>query len=329
MTSIARTMLFAMILVSMIVFYFEGIDKFPDYENYLVIAENAGFISEGDYLFEWFSRFVLGLQTVASEAKVELLALLNQVGCLIYFVWLADEKKPERVFGGLLLFCLLGFMFMTTTLRASLAYLCVSAFFVRGGKFDLLGVVLLVISLAWHDSAAPVILICLLARLGVAFLKQEIEQGVLGVSIPVGLIAISVLAVLFGESLRPALIALSDFDVGARSAYFDSDGAYGLAKMLFILLAMAAAFGFVQDSEQSGHAKLFSAMLCLLVSFFYLINGTIAVRFVFFVFAVTLPLRGVVAGGLEKQEIGRWVTLLMAPVVFYLSINYIFMNSEG
>ena len=71
MTEIAKSVLAAAIIVTILIFYAAGIDSFPDYANYLNIAENQGSISEGDYLFEWFSRLILSLDFNFSASKLK------------------------------------------------------------------------------------------------------------------------------------------------------------------------------------------------------------------------------------------------------------------
>ena len=165
MKLVVRAILAFSIFATLSVFYLVGSSSFPDYENYLRLAKGIGFlVSEHDYLFEWLSRFILGLSGISDTNKVELLAVLNQIVCVVFFVWIGLKSRSDRVYGALFVFCLFGFLFMTTTLRASSAYLSISAFFLRGARFDFPGVGLLVFSMAWHDSAVPVVFICFVAQ---------------------------------------------------------------------------------------------------------------------------------------------------------------------
>lgn len=329
MTTTARGLLLFSILGALVIFYAVGIDSFPDYENYFFIAEGkAGLGSESNYLFEWFSRLILELESVEPSARVDLLAVLNQIGCLIYFLWIASQSREERVFGGLFLFSLLGFMFVTTTLRASVAYLCVSAFFLRGGKFDIWGSILLLISLAWHDSAAPVVAMCISAFLISKLFDSggSIQSKLLSSGQKI-LILVSATIIVTSDFVRPLISSLIVFELGARTAYFDGDGAYNLFKTLFVLLGVLNCFIFASDVRQSIFSRTFFSLLSLLVALFYVVNATMAVRFTFFVFAISLPLRGVVLFGLEKKPEIRLVSLLISPIIFYLSILYIFSNA--
>lgn len=328
MITVARGLLFCFVFVTLVIFYKEGIDQFPDYSNYLTIAENkTGFVTERDYVFEWFSRLILGLADIDSTERVELLATLNQLGCLIYFFWAASRAREDIVFGSLILFSLLGFMFMTTTLRASIAYLCVSAFFLRDGKFDLPGLGLLLMSLAWHDSAAPVVLMCITALvLSNTFVSRTALQAEILSRGQKILVVVSLLIVLTSDLVRPALLSLSLFDLGARMAYFDGDGAYNIFKTIFVLIGILSCLFFVSDAQQNTLSRTFISLLAVIAALFYVANGTMAVRFIFFIFSVSIPLRGVVLFGVEKRPEVRLAALLILPVIFYLSILYIFSN---
>lgn len=328
MITIARLFLVFMILATIVVFYVAGIGSFPDYDNYLKIADGAElFVSEHDYMFEWFSRYLLDLEGVSATQKVFVLAIVNQFVCVVFFAWVGLKRLPEQVYGALFLFCMFGFLFMTTTLRASAAYLCISAFFLRNARFDYLGIALLVISMAWHDSAAPVVVIIILSILldKICF-RYKIKERVLS-RFFVFLILSSGALVLLAGLLRPLIPTLIGFDLGARTAYFEGDGGYSISKSLFIIFSIICSYCFIADLQQTRISIFFIALMVLVLALFNLLNGIVAVRFSFFIFAVMLPLRGVFISGVEKNLQFRISSIVISPIVMYLSVLYTFSNT--
>lgn len=328
MKQVARLFVVVMVFVTLVIFYTIGIDRFPDYENYLRIAEGSGFaVSQSDYLFEWVSRLLLRSGGATSEDRVDTLALINQLICVSYFAWLILKRDASRVYGALLLFCLFGFLFMTTTLRASAAYLCISAFFVRNARFDLPGSLLLLLSIAWHDSAAPVVVICfgtfMIDWLSGGRIFQKNRRSIFLNSIVLS----SALLVLSAEVLRPVLPSFGGLDFGVRAEYLESDGGHSFSKTLFLMFAIYSCYEFVNDVRQSCRVRIFVVLMVLAMAMLNVVNGIMAVRFSFFVFAVILPLRGVFIYRLEEVSVLRIYAIVFSPLIFLISVAYVLSNT--
>lgn len=328
MKIVTRTILAYSIFATFSVFYISGINSFPDYENYLRIAKGSGFaVSEHDYLFEWLSRFVLGFDGISATKKVEILAVLNQIICVVFFIWIGLKSLPDRVYGALFSFCLFGFLFMTSILRASPAYLSISAFFLRGGRFDLLGLGLLFFSIAWHDSAALVVLICFVAK-GLSYCVSYFHIKNVDLSKIFKFIVICSGTIVFSaEALRPFFSDITSIDLGVRAAYFEGDGAYSFSKSIFILFGIFCCFFFVNDTRQSILSRIFILLMSLVVAMFHTVNGILSVRFMFFVFLIILPMRGIFMLEIEKQKEMRIIALMISPLIFYFSVIYVFSNT--
>lgn len=328
MKLVVRAILAFSIFATLSVFYLVGISRFPDYENYLRLAKGIGFlVSEHDYLFEWLSRFILGFSGISDTNKVELLAVLNQIVCVVFFVWIGLKSRSDRVYGALFVFCLFGFLFMTTTLRASSAYLCISAFFLRGARFDFPGVGLLVFSMAWHDSAVPVVFICFVAQgLSYCTFRYRIREQVL--SWILRCIVIGSGAIVLSTKLLHPLFSnlMSRLDLGVRAAYL-GDGAYSLSKLLFVLFGIFICFNFVSDTRQSLSSRLFISLMSMVVGLSHMLSGVVSVRFAIYIFLVILPLRGIFVFEFERKLEVRILALMISPLVFYLSTLYVFSNT--
>ena len=328
MIHLHRAQIVLMVFAVIFTFYYFGIESFPDYKDYLNIARHAGFaVSEQDYQFEWFSRFILSLDHTLPEDRVALLAFFNQLVCIGFLVWMGMRRNAAEVYGTLVFFALFGFMLMTTTLRASAAYFCISVFFLRSARFDFWGIAVLLFSLAWHDSAAPVVVLCLISlvidRLMVRhILNQRIFFNILKWCVLLGLVFVA-----FSDLIRPELVSLSDFDIGARAAYFEGDGGYSLAKSVFLMFVILCCFLFVADSGQSGFSRVFITLMVFVLSLFNALNAIMAVRFSFYILAVLLPLRGFLVFSLERKAEFRMASIVFLPVLFGLSAVYTLSNT--
>jgi hypothetical protein len=325
MNLVIRSILLTLVFLTLAIFYLSGPSQFPDYDNYLVIAENGGFYSdENDYLFEWFSRGIMKLGGLSAEAKVDLLAVTTQVICVIYFSWIASKKRADLIFGALLIFSLFGFMFMTTIFRAAPAYLCISAFFITGGRLDLPGFFLLLFAVSWHDTAIAVVGLVFLARAISLFIA---EFQVLARHLPwalKGIVVIAGLTVLSAEHVRPFLAWLSSVDIGIRGGLFHGDGSHSFGKTVFVLWSIACAYMFVSDDCRRVFPRVFVALLAMLVALFHIVNGIASVRFSFFLLTVVIPLQGYFLFAFEKRLCFRMAGMVVAPMVFAASVVYTF-----
>jgi len=318
MKVLAVSGLVALVLVSLLLFYILGAERFADYSNYVRIAEGDGYAySEHDYVFEWLSRFFLSLSGFSSSERVALLIFANQVVCVVFFVWAAIRNRAEAVFGVLLIFCLFGFLFMTTTLRAAPAYLLISAFYIRGGRFDALGVGLLIFALAWHDSAALVILICMAAYFASLFVGGKLK-GLVG-PVLVVFVFLSVAVVFFSGFFRSYAVVSLPVDLGVRAAYFDGEGDQSYLKGLFVVFTLMLCLSFVVDKRVSSRARLYVTLLSVAVSFLYVISAVAAVRLALYIYVVILPLRGIFIFEFEKVRELRFYLFLCLPFIYTVS----------
>lgn len=330
MIGLHRVQLVLLVFVTLFFFYYFGIESFPDYDNYLAIAQNPGFaLSARDYRFEWFSRALLSLDGLSPATRVAVLAFFNQLACLIFLVWAARRLPVDQVYGVLVFFALMGFMLMTTTLRASAAYLSISAFFLRSAKMDWRGILLLLWALAWHDSAAPVLLLCLTSFFIVSLLPRDQAKQNLFFNALKLVVALGLFFVLFPEGLRSSLIHLVDGGgLGARAAYLEGDGAYSLSKSLFLALMVVCAFVFVSDSRQRPLDRIFAVLMVFALAIFNAINAIVAVRFSFYLLAVVLPLRGFMLWKGEKKPEFRLASLIVLPVLYGFGVAYTLSNTR-
>ncbi len=321
---------FLFLAVITTLYYGLGAEQFPDYDNYITIANNNGWLfNEDEYLFEWISRALLTLPMslgLQPRTAVDLLALINQIVCLGYFGWLLISQDRARVFGATLLIALVGVLLITTTLRASTAYLALSLFVLRGMRLDVFGGLLLLLGLAWHDSFAVPLALVLLAHLSLqlqdAITVQKPATGRLKASSALECLAVVIAfaVLLLAAPLRDAILAALNIDPGIRSVYLDSDGSHSLIKLAYCGICLLMCLATVCDPQIPRPVRRFSALLALAVSFTYLVSGVVAVRLAVFAFCALVPFRGVFVLNAERSDVARVVLLLLTPVLLWLSV---------
>ena len=68
-------------------------------------------------------------------------------------------------------------------------------------------------------------------------------------------------------------------------------------------------------------------LMVLAMAMLNVVNGIMAVRFSFFVFAVILPLRGVFIYRLEEVSVLRIYAIVFSPLIFLISVAYVLSNT--
>lgn len=121
---------FVYVLFCLVFFYVVGADRFPDYNNYILIAKHGGVTGEKDYWFEWISRSLLSADYLDDVSRLYVTSFVNQILCVFIFLYLVNEGG-SRALGVCFVVFIFYFLFLTTTIRASSAYLCIALFYVR------------------------------------------------------------------------------------------------------------------------------------------------------------------------------------------------------
>lgn len=298
-----------------------GGDAFPDYENYITIAENRGWLfQENEYFFEWISRgllIYLPLLGFSPKSSVDVLAAVNQLVCTAIFLWLMFSKEKEKNVGATLLFSLIGFLLLTTTIRAAPCYLALTVLACRNLKLDLFGLCILLFGLAWHDSFLILAAFVLLS--GTIANTKALERALSNPLIHNAIYILSATALLFSNQLRDTILSLIGFDAGIRAVYFDGDGAQSTIKLVYCMIAIIVCATTFNDAKVHIRNRILATMLSVGIAAFYIISGTAAVRFSMFAFCAFIPLRGVYAFNFERLASVRLIGFFAAIVLFILS----------
>lgn len=301
---------FVYIFYFLLIFYFIGIDRFPDYENYLVIARYGGITGEKDYWFEWISRFLLSFDLVDPHSRVLLTTIVNQIFCVAVLFYFC--KKSERnAIGMFLIVAIFYFLFLTTTIRASAAYLAAGIFFVEKTMFSKKSILLLIFALAWHDTAIILFLILMLTGLFCLFFRNSSERKL---NYILNFIVLLALFLLFNASgILSSFLGL--LELGSRLEYFIPVEEVSLVKTFYFLFLAAILFGYLR-AESSLEKKvflcIFFSVMCAASSF----NQVMGIRFSYYLIIFFL----LDQGGFFKNMKMNYGVMFLSPFVCMFNV---------
>lgn len=303
------------LFATIITFYMLGGSAFPDYENYVTLASNGGWLfNEDEYLFEWLSRGILIFTPkigLSLEHSVDILTAINQLFCFGVFASLIASRKKTTCRGGVLLFCLVGFLLLTTTIRASPAYLSLTLIYLRGMKVDAVNIFIVIFALAWHDSFLILGIIILVATL--TTMSQSLQKALERLHFNNVIIGMAAIILLASTQLRDIILGIANVSAGIRTVYFEGDGAHSTTKLIFCLIAYLMCVQSCLDTSLNLRIRRSAALLAFCLSTTYLVSGTVAVRFSIYIFCAFIPLRGVYISKMEHRRNFQFVELILCP----------------
>lgn len=300
------------ILVCVIFFYAVGANKFPDYENYLIIAKLGGITGEKDYWFEWISRFLLSSNYLDEISRIYITTAVNQVICICIF-FLLVYRRDRHAIGICLVVFMFYFLFLTTTIRASVAYLCVALFFIKEKWLDIRSFFLLLFAIAWHDSAA-IFMLMFFAFKFFPLIKRIIPVGVYE-KIPFFILMISVFSFLASNYI---FVIFSDFfDLGSRAEYLNNGDGVSLFKELYFYALLLFVAYFLKISGVSTEKKYFISVVTLVLMVIGSFNQVAGIRFSFYLLIIIL----LENGGVFKNKNINYIIFAFAPLFIFYNIN--------
>lgn len=310
------------VAISIFIFYILGGHYFPDYENYILLASNDGWLfSENEYMFEWLSRGILRLAIrtgLSAEYAVIVLTIINQIICTWFFIYLITHKNRKINFGGVLLFSLIGFLLITTTLRASPAYLALTLLALREFRFNLTNTLIMLFGLAWHDTF--IIPIIIITASIITTKITSINYYLKAINFDKLIVYISIAILFFTEQLRDLLLSIFGVEAGIRAIYFEGDGAHSIAKLIYCAMALLICKLSQIDNDLSERLQRFAALLGFSIAITYLISGTAAVRLSMYAFCTFIPLRGIYFFDYENKKYIRLIQFTTLPLLFGFNI---------
>lgn len=247
-----------------------GESAFPDYENYITIVLNGGYLySPEEYFFEFFSRFILTLDTGNANINVDLLTFISQTFSIVYFIVLSFIKP----WSGFALVAISSVLYLTTMVRAAPAYVLLGYVGLKNFKFLPL-IVIFIVAIGWHDTAllpfGMVIISSILDKVGWTELAKNLFTKVYWV------IAFLLFLINF---IRPLIIDIIQDRLGIRASYLHDLTSHSFLKLFYIFFIYVGSYYIIKKSSITQKNANVLYMLNIFCVFLYIINGTAGVRF--------------------------------------------------
>ncbi len=320
-----RLLFLVVVFLVLAVYYFIGGYGFPDYRNYITLAENNGYISSPDeYAAEWISRFFLrngfGILDSAVEV-VDFFAVFIQVFYVSFILFLMKDKDILHQRGWLFFTLALSPLLLTTALRAAPAYIIIAYLAYYGRVATLRFLLLSLLAISFHDSAILMVVLFAMScafcgvfkRVNTSFLRKVMW--------------VSVILIVFSQQFSLLFISfISNFDFGIRAAYFQTPESASLVKKIFILFAWYIAYTSLFNKSCEIRTKVFICAATLLMALSFSISEVAGIRIAGYVIGVAVVSKGAfLLSGNEGDKL-RQVDLLCGFMYFTVMFYDIFRN---
>lgn len=271
-----------MIMSALVIYYFIlGPTAFPDYDNYLTIARNGGYLfAPNEYFFEYFSRGILTNKYIVSESAVDLLVFISQCFTIFYMIYLIKEKP----WNGLIQSSLTSVSFLTTIIRAAPAYEVIG--FLCAGSLSLKKILICsIIALSWHDTAAiPIAIVTFI------YFTRYLRINSILVNLFNKIYLFGIAIFLFSEKFKLIIENLIGSIIGIRSIYFETDGGHSLLKIIYSVGIYLSTIYLIKNSKMDSEKKLIIYGLNMVGALIYSINSVAGIRFSLFTITVFLAM---------------------------------------
>jgi hypothetical protein len=306
-------------LIVIIFYYVIGGHNFPDYSNYITISEKGGYLYfENEYFAEWISRawlsnigFILNDHTLS----IDIFALLIQFS---YIMWILSGVEKKDNISKYWITVFLAPLFLTTTLRGTVGYICLFQFFI--GALTLKRALIFgFIAVSFHDSAAIPFILLAPALLLLNSKSFNIINALLW--------SFSFIFINFSQIISAQLLALvSTFGIGIREIYFQNYESPSLVKSLYANFILGLTF-VVLINKGEAEKKLSLMLIMFACSMLYSIASTPAIRMLIYVFGICVVMASHSEGLVKNLLSNRIVISVFTPIVMGLTFYDLFRNA--
>ncbi|PKH05307.1 hypothetical protein [Moritella sp. Urea-trap-13] len=305
---------FLLFIITLTVYYLIGGDKFPDYNNYLSIANGSVQWSKGTYLTEFLTQAIL-IQPIMIENinNVDILAFFVQMFIFILSMYYVRNNVnylyPMVVFLSLYLP-----IFLTTTLRAAPLYFL---FFIMSLKIFKSEVrythvfIFFILGSLFHDSVFIITGALIFSKLFVFIFNSSVKSYRY-------LFLISLLVLLVGSPLKEFIIQNINLDFLGERAVYLRGYEYSFMKMAYVLIINFLCLLFIVDTKVFNSSKLIALALTLSLNVVFVLSSTAGIRYSIFILAYLIAGRGVL---LHQDELFKRNPIIVLP--FLLLIFFI------
>ncbi len=315
-------MVYLAFLFAIAVYYYLGGERFPDYENYLTLLENdiAG-AEDSKALFEWISKYSLRfIYYVCEDLKlsVDLFVGFVQLYFLICMAYIRHKKiAPDR---GILYYVLImGPLLLTTTVRATPAYVGVAYFLASNGRDKYGALFLMFIAIVSHDSA---LVVALLLAISWVIHEWKIFANNMGLILIAGY-TISYFGADYFGGIQLLLIQLN---LGDRATYFSEAAKLTLIKSIYWLFVGCVVWIYVRTHEKEWRSVFFVTSY-LSFSIIFVVSNIMAMRFSSFIVGSIVLISGSIIAPSKNGLVGRYVNSFLAFSLFGMSFLDILSNT--
>ena len=306
-------------LLIVLIYYTLGGQSFPDYANYITLSQNGGYLFyENEYFAEWLSRLWLanvGRLIGDHQLSVDIFSAIIQI---TYLIWAVNGHEKNKLIAKFWITIFLGPLLLTTTIRATVSYLCVFQVFL--GELTLKRILFYgLVGASFHDAVLiPVAMI----------LGMKIFENYLKIKMPSFLLIVSFCIIALGPYLvNFALELINSFGIGIREIYFQNYLSPSVAKYVYALFILTLSF-FVLHVESEPLAQSAYMSIVVVSTMMFSIASTPAIRLYLYAFgpACILLVRGT---GLMGKLMRNKIVLLTVPIfILPLMIFDLFRNVE-
>lgn len=323
-----RLLFLLVVSTVLLVYYSVGGYGFPDYRNYIALAENNGYIvSANEYAAEWVARFFLrngfGVADTAA-GTVDFFAAFVQFFYVVFILMLlrGDDLQQQR---GWLYFTLaLSPLLLTTALRATPAYLII-AYLCSYGKISTFRfLILAVVAISFHDSAIVMIAIYVMSCV-FCNVFCNVREGFLR-WVMWGAFALTVLS----QQVSFLFVSLvSHFDFGIRAVYFQGGESASIVKKVFLLFIWVVAYTALSGEAVSIRSKVFLCASTLVMALSFSLSEVAGIRFSVYVLGAAVVAKGAFVFSGNKDSEFKQVDFVFGFMYFVIMFYDIFRNVKA
>ncbi|ALE87598.1 hypothetical protein [Pseudomonas versuta] len=324
-----RLLFLLVVSTVLLVYYFVGGYGFPDYRNYIALAENNGYItSANEYAAEWVARFFLrnGFGVADSAAgTVDFFAAFVQIFYIVFILILMRGDDLQQQQRGWLFFTLaLSPLLLTTALRATPAYLII-AYLCSYGKISTFRFfILAVVAISFHDSAIVMIALyvmsCVFCNVFYNVRESFLRWGMWG----------AFTLILLSQQVSFLFVSLvSHFDLGIRAVYFQGGESASVVKKIFLLFIWVVAYTGLSGEAVSIRSKVFLCASTLVMALSFSLSEVAGIRFSVYVLGAAVVAKGAFLFSGNEDSKFKQVDLVLGFMYFVIMFYDIFRNVKA
>jgi len=307
----------------LIIYYFMGGEKFPDYENYVRITEAIG---RDDPLikFELVPTLILtSFYSITLDPKLTVDLYIFFLH-LFYIFWLYAFHKGTAKNGMLLFTLLVAPLALTSTIRAAFAYVAVSYYIASKGRVkNHFSLPLLLFGILSHYSSLIIIFIYLVTKFFIS--NKNFNNISIFTAVCFGIFLATFNIRESSDIIAQALLMI---DLQDRLVYVEEATSLSFLKVFYWLFIGYFVYTVSKSKRSTSIQSNFMIGAYLVLSVLFSINSVIGIRLAVYLIGIGVLIKGnfLILTETKSTNLGRF-DILLAIVFFFLSIADILSNT--